>query len=74
MQLGTMPGIIQNLFDQGSDELAELLRKWVTERSVRNDASALEEGGEAGSFGPIYDLIGDDEVSGADLFTQRSHR
>jgi len=73
MQLGTMPGVIQNLFDQGSDELGELLGKRVPKRSMRNDASALEEGGDAGSFGPVYDLIGDDEISRVNLLTQRSH-
>ena len=74
MQLRAMPGVIQNPLDQGSDELGELLRKWVTKRSVCNDASALKEGGDAGPFGPVYDLIGDDEVSGANLLAQRSHR
>ena len=74
MQLRTMPRVIQNPLDQGSDKLGKLFGKWVTKRSVCNDAGALKEGGEAGPFGPVDDLIGDDEVSGADLLTQRSHR
>src|SRR5258706_15619904 len=74
MQLRTLPGVIQNPFDQRSDELGELLRKWVTKRSVCNDLSALKEGGDAGSFGAVYDVIGDDEISGANLLTQRSYR
>lgn len=72
MQLGTMTGVVQNLFDQGSDELGEHLGKWVTKRSVCNNVSALEERREADSFGPVYDLIGDDEIPRANFLTQRS--
>lgn len=62
----------QDLSRSLGDERAELVREWVAEHCVRDEALTSEEGVRSDTLGSVDDLVGDHKVARGDFLSQRS--
>ena len=69
---GDVAGLFENLCDSGSDKLVQLVAEWVSEHRMNDQTLAPEESLLSNAFGPVNDLVWNDEVSWSDLLPERA--